>query len=235
MALGACAAGALGFGDALVAMPLLSALLGIEVAIPLVGASSFLNCAAGLALEPRAARWREAGGLLAGALPAVPLGVALSQGAPAPLLELGLGLLLLWISTRGLRSPPPLRALPAWPFGLASGLLGGCLNTSGPPLVWYAALRGWGPGESRATLQACFFALTALVLLSHLLEGLWAGPALQLWPCLGGLALGLPLGRWLHHRLPVEGHGRRLLVLLGLLGLITLLRLDWRGLRSWIY
>jgi uncharacterized membrane protein YfcA len=147
---------------------------------------------------------------------------------------LGLGLVLLWIGWRGLRSPPRPRDLPAWPFGLASGLLGGCLNTSGPPLVWYAALRGWGPGESRATLQACFFALTALVALSHLVQGLWDGPARQLWPSLGGIALGLPLGRWLHQRLPVEGHSRRLLVLLGLLGLITLVQLDWRLLGSWI-
>lgn len=56
-------------------------------------------------------------------------------------------------------------------FGIAAGILGGAYNTSGPPLVLYAAMRKWPPPKFRTMMQAyCLFSSTWIITL-HAVAG----------------------------------------------------------------
>merc|ERR1719291_1084123 len=63
---------------------------------------------------------------------------------------------------------PGSRCQAAWParlalaqaVGFVSGVLGGCLNEGGPPVVAFLASRGWSKDRTKGTLQ-CFFFCTS--------------------------------------------------------------------------
>lgn len=70
----------------------------------------------------------------------------------------------------GLTRPSSLQPCsPRWAYlaGFLSGSLGGAYNTLGPPLAVYGTLRQWPKDEFRAGLQSLFFVSGALTVLSH--------------------------------------------------------------------
>lgn len=81
----------LGFGDALLAMPVLTMLVGVRIEAPLVTALSLTVAAVILQRTGRAAVTRETVWLLMGALPGVLLGVQLLRAVPEALLAGVLG------------------------------------------------------------------------------------------------------------------------------------------------
>ena len=193
----------LGFGTALIAMPLLTLLLGLPTAAPVV-AHSMVTTIAALLWDTRAhidlaAAWQL---LLASAL-GIPLGLWLVEAAPAYPVRVLLGLVLIAFSTYNLARP----ALPAlggrgWvvPFGLAAGILGGAYNTSAPPVVLYGALKRWSPERIRGTVQGYFLPAGLLICLGHAIAGLWTLRVFKLYATalpliLLGIALGLRIGR----------------------------------------
>ena len=184
------------------ALPLLAGLVGARAAVPAIAA---LSCAVGLALglTHRAhIDWRGAGGLLAGAVVALPVGVLALKWAPVETLERALGVALVGAGVAGLalrgRASGWASARSAPAFGVVAGLLGGMLGTSGPPVVVWAAGTGWPPARVRATLQGVFVPLSVLTVAGHLSAGLWSMPSAVV------AALGLPaigVGSWLGNRL----------------------------------
>lgn len=191
----------LGFGDALLAMPLLTLLIGIQSSTPLVALisstialSMLLGNWRGVDLQ---ATWR----LILSTVLGIPLGILLLKAAPEALVKGVLGGILVGF---GLYQcfRPRLPRLPwewlAYPFGFVAGLLGGAYNTNGPPVIVYGVLRHWSPERFRATLQGYFFPSGLFVLLSHGLAGLWTPDVLRLYLCALPLVL---LAIWLGERL----------------------------------
>lgn len=219
--------GAFGFGDALVAMPLLVALLGARTATPLV---ALVAGAAGLLVIAEARRsvdWRGAARLLAGAVPGALLGAAALRALPERWLAVALGVGLVAFGLHGLLSKGAAQAPPrskhwAWPLGFLSGALGGALNTSGPPLVVFATLQRWTPARTRGTLQGVFLPLSAVVIAGHGLAGLWTREVLVgAAAAAPGLLLGTLAGGALGRRIPAVRFQRILyVVLIGLGGLL---------------
>ncbi|HEY5999840.1 MAG TPA: TSUP family transporter, partial [bacterium] len=89
--LAAFAQGVTGFGSALVAMPLLSLVLGVRAAAGLVALLSLAVNVALLLPARRALPWRRIGPLLAGTLATVPAGVFFLAGADPRLARALLG------------------------------------------------------------------------------------------------------------------------------------------------
>lgn len=92
------------------------------------------------------------------------------------LVQRGLGLLLVGYALYRLFSPPLLAVshpARAYPFGFAGGVLAAVYNANSSPVVIYPVLRRWPPAVFRATLQAYFVAMAAIVWLGHGLAGLW--------------------------------------------------------------
>lgn len=190
----------LGFGEALVAVPLLALALDIQIASPV---SMLMAASVTLMMVFRYWRsidlqaiWR----LTAAAVIGIPLGVVFLKNLPEAWLTGALGALLIVIGLYYLLRP----ALPARPehywaylLGFSAGVLGGAYNIAGPALVIYGTLRRWQPEQFRATLQGFFMVINSVILIGHASAGFWTPDVLQLF------ALSIPailLGFWIGHR-----------------------------------
>lgn len=214
--------GAAGFGFGMVLMSLAPWLIGVRTAVPLVACTGLLASVSMLAMLWRQARWTEVAPLLlAGALTS-PLGVLVLRRVPARglWLVLATGLLAHVVSSRGDR-PPPSGGHRGWALaaGAAGGLLGGAVNTAGPPVVAYAA-RYWSAERMRANLQLFFAPLSVLQLGLYARAGMLDGAVLWgLAAVVPGLVVGVTLGHRIGSRLAPARFARMVWTLLLVMGL----------------
>ena len=189
---------ALGFGDALIAMPLLALVVGMQVTTPLVAFGGSTIAITILLKGWRSVDFKAAWRLIASSLVGIPIGLFFLKTAPEPAIKATLGILLIAFGLYNLITPK----LPtfgneklAYVFGLIAGVLGGAYNTNGPPVVVYGTLRGWSPDSFRTTLQAYFLLTGGMILISHGLAGLWTPTVLRLYAyALPIIMLGIFLG-----------------------------------------
>lgn len=163
-----------GFGSALVAMSLLPALVGIQVASPLVAVAVLTLEAILLLIYRQALNFRAVWRLVLGSLVGVPLGVLWLERLPERLVLSLLGLVILGYALYALLDIrlPGLQA-PFWAYlaGLLAGMLGGAYNTSGPPVILYADCRRWPPAQFKGNMQGFFIFSSILVLGTHAASG----------------------------------------------------------------
>ena len=167
--------GALGFGEALVAMPLLAFVIPTTSAAPLVALCGTLTAIIILCHDWRHVALRPATLLTVFGLLAVPFGVALLKSGDERLVKGLLALVVLGFSIWSLWNPRrfELRSdLLAPVFGLGAGFLSGAYNTAGPPLVIFGMLRHWSPQQFRATLQSYCLIAGLWVIVCHSMSGL---------------------------------------------------------------
>ncbi len=167
--------GALGFGEALIAMPLLALALPTKAAAPLVALTAVLIATVILLREWRHVVWKSATLLTVSGLLGVPLGVWILKFGDDRIVKGVLAAVVLSFSVWALLRPQRHvletdRLAPL--FGGAAGVLGGAYNTSGPPLVIFGTLRGWTPPEFRATLQTYCLLASVWVVIVHGFSGL---------------------------------------------------------------
>ncbi len=193
----------LGFGDALVAMPFLAVLLGMQTATPLVALIGTLISLVILVRNWHVVDLRMTWRLIVAAACGVPMGLLYLTRVPEPIMQILLGLLLIGFSLYNLRRPTlsVRRVSPhaAYAFGFAAGALGGAYNIVGPMLVMYGHLRGWPPEQFRATLQSCFFPAYGSIVIGHSLAGLVTPQILQYF------VLSLPLVQPGGNNIPIRG------------------------------
>jgi uncharacterized protein len=199
---------ALGFGEALFAVPLLAFFLPLQVAAPLAVLLSVTIAAIVVAQDRRQADLRSAGWLVLATIPGVPIGVLLLKIGHAAVLKGALGAMILayslWSLTR--RTPAETRGdSRIWlaACGFSAGVLGGAFGMNGPPLVLYGAMRRWPAQRFRATLQAYFLPASLLGMCGFWLAGLWTGAVtrdylLSLPAMVPAVFLGRAINRRLH-------------------------------------
>jgi uncharacterized membrane protein YfcA len=197
-----------GFGDALIAMPLLVFLMPVTDATPMVALTSVTISVVITLQDWEHVHLASAKRLLAAAAVGIPLGLLWLLGSGDRAVKGLLALMILGFSTYSLCWPgrTVLRTeRTALAFGFLSGLLGAAYNTYGPPLVVYGTLRGWNPRQFRATLSGFFLSVGLLILPVHAAAGLWSTPVFRnyLW-CLPAVAIALPLGTFINRRLSSE-------------------------------
>jgi uncharacterized membrane protein YfcA len=200
---GAFVRSALGFGDAVVAMPLLALVLGITTATPLVAL-----VASTIALSILIKNWRKADfhatwRLIVASFAGIPIGLLFLTEVPETYLKLCLGILITGYGMYRILKPAlsiGRAPLPAFLFGFFAGVLGGAYNTHGPPVVIYGTLRRWSPQDFRATLQGYFLPTGLMIAAGHGAAGLWTATVAKLYllclPCVGlGIFLGGKVNR----------------------------------------
>lgn len=197
---------ALGFGDAVLAMPLLAMAVGLKTASPLVAFIGPTISILILARSWRRVEYKTAGRLVAATLLGIPFGVYGLARLPEAPLKIALGLIILFYGAFGLARPQAKlkneKAWMPWALGASAGVLGGAYNTNGPPIVAYGMLRGWPPESFRATLQGYFLPTGLAILAGHGLAGLWTGEVLRSYVlALPAIVLGVFLGGLLHRKL----------------------------------
>jgi hypothetical protein len=167
---------ALGFGEALVAVPLLAFVLPVKVAAPVAVLVSITVAAVVVAQDWRHVHVRGATRLVLSTLLGIPLGLLLLRSASEPLVKGALGVVVATFAISALRhgnSHELKNDRLAWLFGWIAGVLGGAYGMNGPPLVMYGALRRWSPEQFRATLQGYFLPASVIGMIGYWAAGLW--------------------------------------------------------------
>lgn len=196
---------AFGFGEALIAVPLLALMLPVEVAAPVAVLVSITVALVIVAQDWRHVNFRIAAWLVFSTLFGIPVGLWVLKNVPESVVKGFLGVMIvafalytLLVRRRGELKNDRL----AWLFGFAAGILGGAYGVNGPPLVIYGTMRGWPPENFRATLQGYFLPASVLGMTGYWFAGLWT-PAVSRYYLLSlpSVIPAIFLGRWLHRRL----------------------------------
>ncbi len=211
----------LGFGEALVAVPLLALRIPVAVAAPLAVLVSVVVAGVIVAQDWRRIEFRSAAGLVVASLVGIPIGVLLLASTADHVVKLILGAIIGSFSIYSLTIGGALHLEEdhtAWLLGCGflSGILGGAYGMNGPPLAIYGALRRWSPRQFRATLQGYFLPASLAGLAGYAWIGLWTPEATRYFVLsLPAVIVAIVVGRILNHRL--EGNGFLRVVYSGLL------------------
>lgn len=195
-----------GFGLALIAMPLLTQALGVEIAAPMVALMTISTQITLLLRYRSELNFQTVWRLSATSLIGVPLGVYGLQRVDEQIGLLILGIIIIGYSIYALLNfELPEVEGPRWAygFGFVAGLLSGAFNTPGPAVVIYGNCRRWEPKTFKSNLQGFFLLNSTMVIIIHLLshhytEDVWnhffqAAPAMAL-----GLLAGIYLDRYIN-------------------------------------
>jgi hypothetical protein len=221
---------AFGFGEALIAVPLLALFLPLKVAAPLAVLVSITIAAVVVAQDWRKIHLRSTGWLVGSTLIGIPVGLLLLTSSHQKVVKIALGIFIVAFSVYSLlgRRPPELKTdSKAWLLGcgFAAGVIGGAYGMNGPPLVIYGAMRRWSAQHFRATLQAYFLPASVVGMFGYWLAGLWVPAVTHYYLlCLPLLLPAVWLGRVVNHRL----HGDAFLkyVYVGLAGIGVVLLVE---------
>jgi len=198
---------AFGFGEGLIAVPLLAFCIPLGVAAPLVVLLSITIAAIVVVQDWKKIHLFSAGWLVLSTLFGIPLGLLLLTSTHQRIVKATLGIIIVAFSVYSLigRSPLELkRDNRAWLLlcGFFAGILGGAYGMNGPPLVIYGAMRRWSAQHFRATLQGYFLPASIIGMAGYWLAGLWT-PAVTHYYLLSLplTLLGIFVGRIINHRL----------------------------------
>lgn len=159
-----------GFGFALIVMPLVTMVLGVRTAAPVVALAALTVYSVNLIRYRRAINVPEVLRLGVASAAGVPVGIWVLSNADETVVMRILGLILIAYAGYSLLQPKARRALSrrwVYPAGFLAGCFGGAYNTPGPPVIVYGSMRQWPRDEFRAVLQALFFFNAILVIASH--------------------------------------------------------------------
>ncbi|MBI9054214.1 MAG: sulfite exporter TauE/SafE family protein [Bacteroidales bacterium] len=194
-----------GFGDALIAMPLLALFIDIKIATPLVALIAFFIAISILIRSWQRVEIKSAWRLIVSSLIGIPIGLWFLDDINENIIKLVLGIIVLFFAIYSLVKPK-LHQLKgeklSWLFGFIAGILGGAYNTNGPPIVIYSSLKKWNPENFRATLQGYFFTTGILVITGHGIAGNFTKEVLLYFICtLPIVILAIYLGRIYNKRI----------------------------------
>jgi uncharacterized protein len=219
---------AFGFGEALIAVPLLTLFLPVKVAAPLAVLVSITIAAVVVAQDWRKIHLRSAGWLVGASLFGIPVGLLLLMSSHQRAVKIVLAIFIIAFSAYSLlgRRPPELKSdSKGWLLGcgFVAGVVGGAFGMNGPPLVIYGAMRRWSAQHFRATLQAYFLPASIVGMAGYWLAGLWVPTVTHYYLlCLPVLLPAVWLGRVVNRRLHGDAFLKYVYVGLAGIGMVLL-------------
>ena len=187
-----------GFGGGLIAMPLLTLIIGVQTAAPIAAALNTFNALFILLFSWRKVDISSAWRLVLASMCGIPLGLLLLTKVYEALVTGILAVVIILFSVYNLIKPQVKARVnkhTAYIFGFFAGILGAAYNANGPLAVIFGTLRKWPADSFRATLQAYFFPVGIVILLGQGASGLITQEVIQYsWVLLPMLFLGLFVG-----------------------------------------
>ncbi|OQX73123.1 MAG: hypothetical protein B6D64_14290 [Bacteroidetes bacterium 4484_276] len=173
-----------GFGDALVAMPLLVLLIGIKTAAPLMALLAFVIAFLIYFKNRKSVRLKITLQLVISGLLGVPFGLYFLVNIDEKIINIILGAVLILFAIFKLFSlrfhlKTKTQNIFIYPVGFISGMLGAAYNTNGPPVIMLMSSRNWQANDFRSTLQAYFLFTGIGILAGHLAWGNITGTVLS--------------------------------------------------------
>lgn len=215
-----------GFGDALIAMPLLALFIDIKTATPLIALIAFFIAISILIKNWHKVEFKSAWRLIVASLIGIPIGLLYLDDVNENIIKLILGVIVLNFGLYSLLKPK-LHKLKSekysWLFGFIAGILGGAYNTNGPAIVIYSSLKKWNPESFRATLQGYFFITGILVVTGHGIAGNFTSEVLNYFAyCLPVVLFAVILGARINKKIPVERFHKYIFAILLILGIMLI-------------
>jgi uncharacterized membrane protein YfcA len=219
---------ALGFGEALIAVPLLAFVIPVEVAAPAAVLVSITVALVIVIQDWRRIHVNSAVWLVIPTFLGIPLGLLLLKSLPERIVEAILGILVAGFALYSLlsrRDHELKNDRLAGYFGFAAGVLGGAYGMNGPPLAIYGSLRRWSPEHFRATLQAYFLPASLAGMAGYWISGLWT-PAVNRFYVISlpGVLVAIFLGRAINRRMKSRHFISYVHLGLTLIGVLLLLK-----------
>jgi len=212
-----------GFGDALVAMPLLTMLVGISLAAPLMAMLALVIAFMIFFRNRREVNFKMAGKLAFAALFGIPVGLIYLKNTDENVINLFLGIIIVvfvvfkWGKFVIFKQQ---HRIITYIAGFTGGMLGAAYNTSAPPVIMLLTTKNYQPAEFRATLQAFFMFSGIGVVAGHIISGNIDQKVLTYF--MGGLPLvfvSVFIGEWLQQKFDTRKFYAWIYALLALLGL----------------
>lgn len=215
-----------GFGDALIAMPLLALFIDIKIATPLMALIAFFIAISILIKNRDKVEFKSVWRLIVASLVGIPIGLWYLDDINENIIKLILGIIILTFAVYNL-AKPKLHQLKsekyAWIFGFIAGVLGGAYNTNGPPIVIYSSLKKWNPQNFRATLQGYFFTTGILLVISHGIAGNYTNQVLTYFAyCLPVVLVAVIIGAKLNKKIPIIRFHKYIYMILIFLGFMLI-------------
>jgi len=221
---------AFGFGEALIAVPLLAFCIPLGVAAPLAVLVSITVAGIIVVQDWKRIHLGSTFWLVLSTLFGIPLGLLLLMSSHQKIVKATLALIIMAFSTYSLIGRTPLelrRESRPWLLacGFCAGVLGGAYGMNGPPLAVYGAMRRWSAQNFRATLQGYFLPASLIGMGGYWLAGLWTSTVTHYYLIsLPVTILGVFLGRVINHRLRGEVFLKYLYIGLASIGALLLVQ-----------
>lgn len=220
--------GMFGFAFMLIALPLLSFILPVKIAVPLL--SLFLALIAGILTFQLKGEfsYRKIMPLIIGAVFGIPIGIYFLLASNENVVKAALGMVLIAYSAYCFQQKVVRWRLPGWSgylVGLLAGSLGGAFNITGPAVVMYLATQDRSKLDIFASLNFFFLVTSIIVVLFHLAVGNITmdimAAFLEFTPV---MIIGLLFGRHLFRKLCEDKYKISLYVLLLLIGIMLVVQ-----------
>ncbi len=215
-----------GFGDALIAMPLLALVIELKIATPLMALIAFFIAITILIRNWKKVEYKSIWPLIISSVLGIPVGIWYLDDINENVIKLILGIIVLLFAIYSLTKPQTVKLKNekfAWIFGFIAGVLGGAYNTNGPPIVIYSALKRWKPQNFRATLQGYFFMTGIFIVCSHALVGNFTQEVLLVFIyCLPIVLIAILLGKQLNKRIAIQRFHKYIYGMLAILGFMLI-------------
>jgi uncharacterized protein len=221
---------AFGFGESLVAVPLLALWMPLNVAVPLSVLVSITIAAMVVIQDHEKIHLRSAGGLILYTLLGIPIGLLLLVYVDEHIVKAVLGVVIIAFAIY-LLFGKHLKELKTdsfpWLFGcgLLAGILGGAYGLNGPPLVIYGAKRRWSAQHFRATIQGYFLVASGVGLIGYWFSGLLVAAVFHYY--LLSLPVLIPavfIGRLINRRMHGDSFFKYIYVILLAIGAFLLVK-----------
>lgn len=211
-----------GFGDALVAMPIIAIIAGIKTATPLVAIIGFT-----ISVSILIRNWKEIDiksnlNIIFFSIIGLPIGLYYLVEADENIIKMILAIILILFALYNLFKPGLFYLKDnrwAFAFGILAGALGGAYNTNGPPIIIFGAMRRWTPEEFRLILQGIFTPINFFIIVGHGINGLWTEKVLYSFLyCLPFVIIAIIIGGKLNKIIPKERFAKYIYIFLIIIG-----------------
>jgi len=167
----------IGFGDSLLAMPVLVHFLGLKTASPIVALT-----ASTIGISILRTRWKEVEfgavkRLIISSMIGIPIGVWGIRNIPEHYVKGALGVVLMAFGLYSIFKPkgPKIGGNTSADIaGFLAGILGGAYNLNGGPIAIYGSLAQWNQQKFVATMQGYFLPTGLFIVIGHGVGGLWS-------------------------------------------------------------
>lgn len=232
--------GITGFGCTVLALPFCIALVGINIAVPVLIVLAWLLCLYIVVIDYKHIIWKEYIRIVGFLILGLPIGMWLFSSLPEGILKRLLGIFMIIVAIRGLymafgpkakdtgneanvqkttKAKEYLLNLVLF-FG---GIIHGAFSSGGPFVIIYAAQALPNKSNFRATLCTVWLTLNFIMIINNIRQGIMTGPTLELilWT-LPFLVTGMVLGNYAHNNINGDVFKKLVYVVLLLSGVFML-------------